>query len=636
VIEKAQSKSSSSKIKQSDPMLASTCSACTLYQTALSTLSQLKMDILAGLSCHDVLLPALWMFISGLGQNCGLKVFLETLSSQPNNTDHVLFQLLILFCDCASHLIILLDDSELYEQEKPFALKDILSMSTFLNQLLFKVIWYGLLDIKTAAGNDVFISCHSLLMILYERDSRRSYTQPNHWLIKDIRSKDFMLELEKGRKISTFLLQRVPHVIPHRERVMLFRRNVAQEKDALGLNPSACASPQSTLITVHRARIIEDGYRQLAAIPGGALKGVIRVKFVNEQGLDEAGIDQDGVFKEFLEETIAKVFDPSLNLFKVTSEQKLYPSPTSFICQENHLALFEFVGRMLGKAVYEGIVVDVPFANFFLTQILNQQRGSNYTTYSSIDELPSLDPELYKSLTYVKHYDGDISDLELSFSCDEDMMGQLVTHELKPGGKAMPVTNENKISYVHLMAHFRMRVQIRDQTNAFIRGFKSVVNTDWLTMFSTPELQKLISGDNENFDWEDLRKHTQYYGGFHSSHRVVTWLWDILQKDFTQDEKKLFLKFVTSCSKPPLLGFAHLEPPFSIRCVEVSDDQDQGDTVGSVLKGFFNIRKKDPVGRLPTSSTCFNLLKLPNYQKKSTLKEKLRYAINSNTGFELS
>ena len=64
--------------------------------------------------------------------------------------------------------------------------------------------------------------------------------------------------------------------------------------------------------------------------------------------------------------------------------------------------------------------------------------------------------------------------------------------------------------------------------------------------------------------------------------------------------------------------------------------KDTGDTVGSVLKGFFNIRKKDPVGRLPTSSTCFNLLKLPNYQRKSTLREKLRYAITSNTGFELS
>jgi len=33
--------------------------------------------------------------------------------------------------------------------------------------------------------------------------------------------------------------------------------------------------------------------------------------------LDEAGIDQDGVFKEFLEETVKRVFDPALNLFRV-------------------------------------------------------------------------------------------------------------------------------------------------------------------------------------------------------------------------------------------------------------------------------------------------------------------------------
>lgn len=171
------------------------------------------------------------------------------------------------------------------------------------------------------------------------------------------------------------------------------------------------------------------------------------------------------------------------------------------------------------------------------------------------------------------------------------------------------------------------------------------------------QLQRLISGDTAPLDLKDLRKHTQYYGGFHDSHRVVSWLWDILSRDFTEEERKLFLKvsthlphlhthtnpsnlkrfqFVTSCSKPPLLGFAHLEPPFSIRCVEVGDDEDTGDTIGSVIRGFFTIRKKDPLNRLPTSSTCFNLLKLPNYQKKSTLRDKLRYAVSSNTGFELS
>ena len=58
--------------------------------------------------------------------------------------------------------------------------------------------------------------------------------------------------------------------------------------------------------------------------------------------------------------------------------------------------------------------------------------------------------------------------------------------------------------------------------------------------------------------------------------KVIVWLWDILENDFTKAERSAFLKFVTSCSCPPLLGFAHLQPPFSIRCVEVGDDEDRG------------------------------------------------------------
>lgn len=39
------------------------------------------------------------------------------------------------------------------------------------------------------------------------------------------------------------------------------------------------------------------------------------------------------------------------------------------------------------------------------------------------------------------------------------------------------------------MAFFRMHTQIREQTAAFIRGFRSIVNPDWLSLFSTPEVQ---------------------------------------------------------------------------------------------------------------------------------------------------
>ncbi|XP_017769365.1 PREDICTED: ubiquitin-protein ligase E3B [Nicrophorus vespilloides] len=604
---------------------------CSMYHTALNTLNQLKLDILTGLCYQGGVLYNLWLFLCSLGPNCGLKTFLDHLAFNTKCTAPE-FQMLQLIADCMTHYVTILDDMEMYEHQDPFKINDFIVMSNFLNVFLHKAVLGNLFDLKTIQSNTLVQSLHTLLMALYRRDCRRNYAPQGHWLLKDVRISAFMMDLEKGKRAPQLLLQTMPHIIPHEDRVRLFRKYITNEKTVLGLTESACASPQSTLITVHRSRIVEDGYRQLAMLPPQALKGVIRVRFINEQGLDEAGIDQDGVFKEFLEESIKRVFDPFLNLFKATSEERLYPSPTSYM-QDNHLQLFEFVGRMLGKAVYEGIVVDVPFASFFLSQVLGQTAQA---LYSCVDELPSLDAEVYRSLSYVKHYKGDVSELDLTFSIDENNMGRLVTHELIPGGKAIPVTNENKINYIHLVAHFRMHVQIKDQTSAFIRGFRSIINPDWLSMFSTPELQRLISGDNVPLDLRDLRKNTQYYGGFHDSHRVIGWLWDILDKDFTEDEKAMFLKFVTSCSKPPLLGFAHLEPPFSIRCVEVGDDEDTGDTIGSVIRGFFTIRKRDPLNRLPTSSTCFNLLKLPNYQKKSTLREKLRYAVTCNTGFELS
>lgn len=607
---------------------------CSLYQIALHTLTQMKMEILTGLCYQDKILYHMYLFLGTLGPHCGLKAFLDHLAANTKCTAPE-FQMLILFSDCMTHYVTILDDMEMYEQQDPFKLSDFVTISYFLNQFLYKAVLNNLFDVpdvKSVPNNPLFTSLHTLLMAIYRRDCRRTFCPEGHWLAKEVRVSGFLADLEKGRRGAALLLSKMPHVIPHSERVVLFRKHVANEKAVLGLTESACNSTPTTLIVVHRTRIVEDGYRQLAMLPSQALKGVIRVRFVNEQGLAEAGIDQDGVFKEFLEETIKKVFDPSLNLFKVTSENRLYPSPTSSM-QDNHLQLFEFVGRMLGKAVYEGIVVDVPFASFFVSQFSGQTGGA---LYSWLDELASLDRDLYRSLTLVKHYKGDVRQLELTFSLDEDVLGKLVTHELIPGGRAVPVTNENKINYIHLMAHFRMHMQIKDQTAAFIKGFRSIINPEWLALFSTPELQRLISGDNVPLDLRDLRRHTQYYGGFHDSHRVVCWLWDILEKDFSEEERGLFLKFVTSCSKSPLLGFAHLEPPFSIRCVEVGDDEDTGDTIGSVIRGFFTIRKKDPQNRLPTSSTCFNLLKLPNYQKKSTLREKLRYAVTSNTGFELS
>lgn len=77
---------------------------CSMYVTALNTLTQLKLDILTGLCYQDLILPSMWKFISCFGPKSGLNAYLDHLSLN-SKTCSPEFQTLILFCDCATNLI---------------------------------------------------------------------------------------------------------------------------------------------------------------------------------------------------------------------------------------------------------------------------------------------------------------------------------------------------------------------------------------------------------------------------------------------------------------------------------------------------------------------------------------------------
>ncbi|CAI5446236.1 unnamed protein product [Caenorhabditis angaria] len=627
------------KVENKEPPPTLIAIVCQLYMTALATMMHMKGEIISGLCRDDQLLRQLWQYLKEWGEKysnpSSSSIFNNNSSSNSDGPIFASLQslrhptsphtaTLRLFIDSTAAIVSILDEEEIFEKGTPFSTGELESISKFVNVFCFRAIWSGFVDEVSSTNSGLFQSIHSLLLILYERDSRRQFVMDSKfWIVSDVKSSTIMTEYEKRMGRGILVMRKMSHLVPIKERMLLFRRQVTEDKQRASNTVSA------TWITVQRNRIIEDGFTHLSKASLAALKSTIRVKFVNEQGLDEAGIDQDGVFKEFSELTLKKVFDPQMNLFTTTSTGVMYPSSTSSL-HENHLQLFQFVGKMLGKAVYEGIVVDVQLAPVLLAAVLGSHR------LCAFDELSQLDPELYRSLTFVKRYEGDMSELSLTFSVDEDFMDKITTVDLVPSGRTIPVTNENKIDYVHRMAHHRVFRRTQEQCRAFVQGIQSILQPTWLSLFAPNDLQCLISGQNTDIDLADLKKHVQYFGGFHGNHRLIKWLWDVLENKFSADERKLFLKFVTSCSRPPVLGFSYLEPPFSIRCVEVSDDQDQGDTLGSVVRGFLALRKGTAASRLPTSSTCFNLLKLPNYNRKTLLLEKLRYAIHAGSGFELS
>ena len=62
-------------------------------------------------------------------------------------------------------------------------------------------------------------------------------------------------------------------------------------------------------------------------------------------------------------------FDPNAALFAATSDNKLYPNPAAGAMVGEAPQLLDFLGRMLGKALFEGILLELPLAGFFLKQL---------------------------------------------------------------------------------------------------------------------------------------------------------------------------------------------------------------------------------------------------------------------------
>jgi hypothetical protein len=82
-----------------------------------------------------------------------------------------------------------------------------------------------------------------------------------------------------------------------------------------------------------------------------ALKNRIQIEFISEQGLQEAGIDGGGLFKEFMDALSKDMISEKYGLFQITDEQLVIPH--SGANSQRDFEMFEFLGKMLGKALYE-------------------------------------------------------------------------------------------------------------------------------------------------------------------------------------------------------------------------------------------------------------------------------------------
>ena len=68
----------------------------------------------------------------------------------------------------------------------------------------------------------------------------------------------------------------------------------------------------------------------------------------------EAGIDASGLTREFYTELSRAMFNPDYSLFNLTSNGVSYYANSQSYINQDHKAYFKFIGRMVGKAIFDG------------------------------------------------------------------------------------------------------------------------------------------------------------------------------------------------------------------------------------------------------------------------------------------
>ena len=522
------------------------------------------------------------------------------------------WNVLILLVDVLCKMLVTYGDDEFYNDNE-FGLSALVEFSGMLRNIavMFCLNIQHLPDDFRISGSELKIrklksSVFRILKLLHSRDSARPFCPAGHWSLPGMMDANSIyraiteeVQAEKSGEEShnphLAILQNIPFVIPFEERVKIFRSYINQSNDE-----DRDVFFGRRVIRVRRKYIFEDGFVQLMNFP---MKRRIGIQFVDDFGMEEAGIDGGGVFKEFFTGLCLQAFDQNRVLFVSTRDNLIYKNTSNYSIQPEQLQHFEFLGKILGKALQEGILIDASFASFFLAKWLGK--------LNFLEDLPSLDQELYKNLMFLKKYTGNAEDLSLNFTIVNEEMGVRDVVELVPNGKNVAVTNENKIRYIFLVANYRLNTQIRRQCNSFLQGLSEVILPKWLRIFNQQELHVLVSGAQAPIDIDDLRANTVYSGAFDANHPTIGMLWRVLRA-FNDEDRRQFVKFVTSCPRPPLLGFKELEPKICVR--DSGQDED----------------------RLPTAATCMNLLKLPQYKDEVTLRRKLMYALHSGAGFDLS
>jgi E3 ubiquitin-protein ligase HECTD2 len=385
-------------------------------------------------------------------------------------------------------------------------------------------------------------------------------------------------------------------------------------------------------LKVRRRCMVEDSLTRISeAISSseGEAKKALKVQFDGEEGIDAGGLR-----KEWFLLLVRELLDPDVGLF-------LYNEETNY-CYFNPLSLesseqYQLVGAVLGLAIYNFTILDVPFPPFLFRKLAAAAPPSMLAANAlerpawrpELADLAQLDPTLARSLQHVLDYAGNVGeDIGAVFRVDTLQYGRVRQHPLVAGGGERAVTRKTRDEYVDLYVEYVLDKSVRRHFEPFARGFFSVCGGAALALFRGEEIEMLIRGSGD-VDFAELRGRAVYEGwrdpsaaeeggegpeltggaDVEAAFPVVRWFWELMALSGAADQRRV-LRWITGSDRVPTAGVgAGLE--LRIQCLG-------GDCE-----------------RLPQARTCFNVLQLWNYATRRCFVRKFWYAVVESEGFGL-
>lgn len=397
--------------------------------------------------------------------------------------------------------------------------------------------------------------------------------------------------------------------------IQFWRDKVANDKISLIEN----SLQQLGRLTRHKLRVTRDslflsGIKILEKY--GSSPDILEIEYKDEEG---TGL---GPTLEFYTLMSGEFVKKSLDMWRVETassgeksseyvSNSLFPRPMTSSSNEKLLKLFENLGTFVARSMLDNRILDFRFSPIFFELLHKRSKGERLDFENldyPIELVHSIDPQLGKSLLYLYEHrmDKSIEELHLNFTLPGDEV------ELLTGGAEIFVTSQNVEEYLIRTMEYLLDKGINRQLDAFIRGFSKSFPYSSLLVLSPEELADLCGGIEEDWSVQTLYSCISADHGYSMDSPAIHDLISILS-EFSKQERRIFLQFITGSPKLPIGGFKNLKPKFTV-----------------VLKHPEEGMQADQY--LPSVMTCANYLKLPKYSHKSIMHQRLLHAMTEGAG----